>query len=142
MSETRTTPVRFPPGRYGRRREGRRTSRLLVAVLALAVVAGGTVIAVKLYKQYGDPAYEADTVTYAIRDESVDITFQVTKPGGTPAQCQVRARSRDGAEVGRAEVDIPPGEPDGDHVTVTYTLPTTGQRAVVIEVQRCYPVQR
>ena len=140
MSETRTTPVRFPHGRYGRRRDGRKVSRPVVAIVAALVVAGGVAIAVKLYQQYGDPAYTASTVSYELGDTSSDITFQVTKPGGTPALCQVRARSRDGAEVGRAEVAIPPGEQGGSDVTVTYTLPTSA-RAVVVEVQRCYPVQ-
>ncbi|GIG65812.1 DUF4307 domain-containing protein [Phytomonospora endophytica] len=140
MSETRTTPVRFPPGRYGRRRDGRKVSRPLVVIAAALVVAGGVAVAVKLYQQYGDPAYTASTVGYELTDATADITFQVTKPGGTPALCQVRARSRDGAEVGRAEVAIPPGEPGGDGVTVTYSLATSA-RAVVVEVQRCYPVQ-
>ncbi|HEY1178041.1 MAG TPA: DUF4307 domain-containing protein [Phytomonospora sp.] len=140
MSETRTTPVRFPPGRYGRRRDGRKVSRPLVAIAAALVVAGGVAIAVKLYQQYGDPAYTASTVGYDLSDTSAEITFQVTKPGGTPATCQVRARSRDGVEVGRAEVAIPPGDTGGDGVTVTYSLATTA-RAVVVEVQRCYPVQ-
>ncbi|MEV0646979.1 DUF4307 domain-containing protein [Phytomonospora sp. NPDC050363] len=142
MSETRTTPVRFPPGRYGRRRNGRTMSRPLVAAAAALVVAGGLAVTVKLYQQYGDPAYTASTVTYDIQDTSAAITFQVVKPGGEPALCQVRARARDGAEVGRAEVEVPPGEPGGDSVTLTYTLPTSGARAVVVEVQRCYPVQR
>src|SRR4051794_8102499 len=58
VSETRATTPVFPPGRYGRRRDGRR--RLLVPTL-LAVLLGiaAVLVAVRLYGQYGDPAYDA-----------------------------------------------------------------------------------
>ncbi|GLZ76430.1 membrane protein [Actinorhabdospora filicis] len=140
MSETRTTPVRFPRGRYGRRREGRRgMSRPLVVIAAVVAVLGGLAISVKLYQQYGDTDYAGQIISYETHDASVDITFSVTKPDGESALCQVRARSRDGAEVGRAEVSVPS---DGETVTMTYTLSTSGDRPVTGEVQRCYPAKR
>lgn len=140
MSETRTTPVRFPHGRYGRRRGGRRgMSRPLVVIAAVVAVLGGLAISVRMYQQYGDGDISGQIIGYETHDASVDITFSVSKPDGEPAVCQVRARSRDGAEVGRADVSVPPG---GETVTVTYTLTTSGDRPVSGEVQRCYSAKR
>lgn len=138
MTETHATtdsgtPV-FPPGRYGRRREPRRRP-WLVALLVAAVVAAGLALSVRLYQQYGDPAYDAQVVRYEIADTQVKVEFRVTVPAGGSATCVLRARSRDGAEVGKAEVrvDAPPGE---TQPVTTYSLATTA-RPVIGEVVRC-----
>ncbi|MET7748857.1 DUF4307 domain-containing protein [Micromonospora sp. NPDC005367] len=143
MSETHTTvapeaPV-FPPGRYGRRREpGRRRSKApaVLALVVLLAVLG--VISVRLYRQYGDPNYDAQVITYTdITDKQVRLDFQVTVPSGGSAVCLLRARDRAGNEVAREEVTVtaPPGE---KHVTVQHRLSTTG-RAFIGEVLRCRP---
>ncbi len=137
MSETHATvtpgaPV-FPPGRYGRRREpGRRRPvlRALLAVLGL--------IATKLYRQYGDPEYRADVITYTgITDSRVVVDFRVTLPPGGSATCLLRARAYDGAEVGHAEVTVTAG-PGERHVTARHEVPTTA-RPFIGEVLRCRP---
>lgn len=130
------TPV-FPPGRYGRRR-GRRSGRLLPVLLALALVAALGVVSVRLYRQYGDPNYRAQVISYTeITESQVVIEFRVTVPEGGSARCVLRARSRDGAEVGREEVVI--NTTSGDrHPTVRHQLATTG-RALIGEVVRCRP---
>jgi len=95
----------------------------LVGVLALTVA---------LYLRYGDPAYKAEVVGYTdITDEQIVIRFRVRLPDGEGAVCAVRARSRDGAVVGRAEVPVEAGRSE-----VTYRLATTG-RPFVGEVTRC-----
>src|SRR5687768_1250780 len=68
VTETHATagtgaPV-FPPGRYGRRREPRRRRPWLVALLVVVVVAAGAALSVRLYRQYGDPAYDAQVLSY------------------------------------------------------------------------------
>jgi hypothetical protein len=94
-----------------------------MAILALTVA---------LYLRYGDPAYGAEVVSYTpITDDRMEIRFRVRLPDGEGATCAVRARSRDGAVVGRAEVPVPAGRTE-----VTYRLATTG-RAFVGEVTRC-----
>lgn len=140
MTETHATtgtgaPV-FPPGRYGRRREPRRRRPWLVASLLVVVIAVGAVLAVRLYWQYGDPTYDAQVLRYTeITDTQVLIEFRVTVPAGGDAICVVRARSRDGAEVGKAEVhvDAAPGE---TRPATAYRLVTTA-RPINGEVVRC-----
>ncbi|MEV1332274.1 DUF4307 domain-containing protein [Micromonospora costi] len=143
MTETHATipsgaPV-FPPGRYGHRREpgGRRPKMIAVAALVV-LLAALSVIAVRLYRQYGDPNYDAQVITYTdITDTQVRVDFRVTVPSGGSAVCLLRARDRAGTEVAREQVTVtaPPGE---RHVTTQHRLVTTG-RAFVGEVLRCRP---
>lgn len=145
MTETHATispgaPV-FPTGRYGRRRApgGRRQRTLLAAVVLLALVATLTVISVRLYRQYGDPAYDAQVITYTdITDNQVLVDFRVTVPSGGSAVCLLRARDRAGAEVAREQVTVT-AEPGNRHVTTRHRLTTTA-RPFIGEVMRCRPV--
>jgi hypothetical protein len=134
VTETHTTippgaPV-FPPGRYGRRRDARRrpwVAWLLVAVIAVAM----GLVAARMYQQYGDPAYDAEVITYTgITDSQIVVDFRVTVPAGGSAICLLRARSRDGAEVGREEVRVSaaPGEtrPTARHRLATSARPLVG----------------
>ena len=135
---TPTAPV-FPPGRYGRRRERRRHRPWLVAGLALVTVVLGALVAVRLYKNYGDPAYDAQVVTFTdIDDSGLTLVFRVTVPEGGQASCVLRARSRDGAEVGHQELLV--RDQPGDGTTqVTRRIATTA-RPMIGEVLRCVPV--
>lgn len=128
----------FPAGRYGRRREPRPPRRWTVALLTGLVIVAGLAVAVQLYRQYGDPEYQPKVLTVQPSENRVKIRFQVYKPGGQAAVCIVRARAENGEEVGRAEVDIPAGSPDGDSVIVTYTL-ATSRKPVTGEVVGCAP---
>jgi Domain of unknown function (DUF4307) len=105
-------------------------------VAALVVVAS-LAITIKLYRQYALAPYRvAVTSVGPYAERSVTISFQVHKPAGVATVCTVRARSRDGVEVGRAEVVA--GTPDQTTVIVTYTLATTG-RAILADVPGCGP---
>lgn len=140
MTETHATtspgaPV-FPPGRYGRRRAARRRQPWVVALLVVAVVGVSTLLAVRLYRQYGDPTYDAQLITYTdVTDSQVVIKFRVTVPPGGSAVCMLRARSRDGAEVGRADVTVTAAAGE-QHPVRTYRLPTSA-RPMIGEVLRC-----
>ncbi len=140
MSETHATtpagaPV-FPPGRYGRRRERRRRRPWLTAVLVAAVVVAGVVIAYQQYRLYGDPAYDAQVIRYTgITDTQVVVDFRVNVPVGASAVCVLRARSYEGAEVGRAEVPVS-AAPGARQITASYVLATTA-RPFIGEVVRC-----
>jgi hypothetical protein len=137
VTETRATTPAFPPGRYGRRRDGRR--RIFWPVLfAIAILGVSMLLAVKLYRQYGDPMYDAQVIRYtATTDSEMQIDFTVRVPVGGAAVCALRARSYDGAEVGRREVTVS-GATDGDEqqVTASEPVPTTA-RAFIGEVVRC-----
>ncbi|MEV4639133.1 DUF4307 domain-containing protein [Actinoplanes sp. NPDC049548] len=106
MSETRATAPEFPPGRYGRRRDGRR--RLLGPVIfGVLVVVAAVALAVRLYNQYGDPAYDAQIVRWTgVTESQIKIDFTVRVPPGGSASCGLRARDYDGSVVGTRTVTV------------------------------------
>jgi hypothetical protein len=134
VTETHAT-AKYPPGRYGRRREPRpRRTWLVVLVAAVAGIAG-LLIAVKLFQQYGPQEYEPQVQRfYAISDDGITVDFVVRKDAEKEATCRVRARSASGEEVGLAEVPVPPGA----ETLVTYRL-ATSDRPVTVEVPACGP---
>ncbi|GIJ77969.1 protein of unknown function [Micromonospora phaseoli] len=142
MTETHATlqpnaPV-FPPGRYGRRRTPGRRRPVSTALLVLAVVAMLSVVSVRLYQQYGDPAYDAQVISYGdITDSQVVVDFRVNLPDGGSAVCVLRARDHAGAEVAREEVPVT-GTAGQRHVTVQHRLATSA-RPFIGEVVRCRP---
>jgi hypothetical protein len=107
-----------------------------MAALVAAALLVGAVAIMPLYRKYGDPTYDAQVITYTgITDTRIDVTFRVTVPPGGSAICLVRARSRDHAEVGHADVraDAAPG---ARQAVVTHRLVTTA-RPMIGEVVRC-----
>ncbi|MEU4470131.1 DUF4307 domain-containing protein [Micromonospora sp. NPDC023888] len=144
MTETHATispgaPV-FPAGRYGRRRApgGERRRNVVAALVLLALVATLTVISVRLYRQYGDPVYDAQVITYTdITDTQVLVDFRVTVPAGGSAVCVLRARDRAGTEVARDQITVT-ARPGDRHVTTRHRLTTTA-RPFIGEVLRCRP---
>lgn len=126
----------FPPGRYGRRRAEHRRRPWLAALLSVLVAVAGTLLAIRLYQQYGDPTYDGQLISYReVTDTQILIEFRVTVPPGGSAVCVLRARSRDGAEVGRAEVRVTAAAGE-EHPVTTYRL-STSARPVTGEVLRC-----
>jgi Domain of unknown function (DUF4307) len=144
VSEMHATPPSgapvFPPGRYGRRRSPAPRRPWLVVLMAVGALAVTGLIAVRLYQMYGNPHYDATVITYSdVTDTHIVITFRIAVPAGESAHCALRARARDGAEVGREDVrvDARPGETS---VTTSHRLPTSRQ-AFVGEVLRCRPAR-
>jgi hypothetical protein len=136
VTETPATAPVFPPGRYGRRRRPRTGRRWVLPVLAALVVLVGVGAATRLYGRYGDPTYDATVIRYTdITDTGVAVDFRVRVPAGGSARCALRARSYDGAEVGRAEVTVTAAE-DERSVTARGIVPTTA-RPFIGEVVRC-----
>ncbi|MET8527194.1 DUF4307 domain-containing protein [Micromonospora sp. NPDC005172] len=144
MTETHATispgaPV-FPAGRYGRRRapgDARRRT-LLAALVLLVLVVGLSLISLRLYRQYGDPLYDAQVITYTdITDSQVVVDFRVRVPEGGSAICVLRARDRAGVEVARDEVTVT-ASPGDRHVSARHRLGTSA-RPFIGEVLRCRP---
>ncbi|WP_041840626.1 DUF4307 domain-containing protein [Actinoplanes friuliensis] len=135
MSETRATTPVFPPGRYGWRRDGRR--RLFVPiVLALVFAVGVSFLATRLYSRYGSPDYDSQIVGWSdVTDSQMKIEFTVRVPAGASATCGLRARSYDGAEVGRATVTVK-AQAGATTIEATEPVPTTA-KAAIGEVVRC-----
>jgi hypothetical protein len=134
-------PAEFPAGRYGRRRDPVRQRRRRWVSYALAglVVIAGAGIALKLYQQYTLAPYQVQVLNVTnLTDTQVTVLFEVSKPAGQPALCTVQGHTREGEEVGKAEVPVPAGSPDETTTQVTYTLVTT-KRPVTAEVPGCGP---
>ncbi|UWZ35917.1 DUF4307 domain-containing protein [Dactylosporangium roseum] len=134
MTETHAT-TKYPPGRYGRRREPRPRRTLPVILVAAVVVLAGVAIAWRLFQQYGPQEYEPQVQRfYNITDDGINVEFVVRKGAEKEATCRVRARSANGEEVGLAEVDVPKGAAP----VVSYRL-ATSDRPVTVEVPACGP---
>ena len=137
MGETRATTPVFPPGRYGRRRDGRRHLAVPI-VFALLILGLSLLVAVRLYRQYGDPRYDPQIVGWTdVTATQMTIRFTVRVPSGHAASCLLRARSYDGVEVGRRTVRV--AAPGNDTtIDASEIVPTTA-RAAVGDVVRCRP---
>jgi hypothetical protein len=123
----------FPPGRYGRRREPSKRRRWLVPVGILVGLAIMSLIAIKLYFEYGNDDISANVISSTnATDSSITVKFSVAKSDGHPATCTVQAFTYQNAEVGDALVPVPAGT----NVIVTYTLATSA-RAYIGEVPNC-----
>lgn len=107
-------------------------------MLLAAVLAAGGFISVRLYQMYGDPTYDAKVITYTdITDDQIVIEFQVTVPPGESAVCALRARSYDGATVGRAEVHVTARA--GERLASARHRLATSARPIIGEVLNCRP---
>jgi Domain of unknown function (DUF4307) len=137
VSETHTTAPAFPPGRYGRRRDGRRHLAVPIAILAVVIVVCA-LISVRLYRQYGDPNYDAQIVRWTgVTATQMTIDFTVQVPAGGSATCFLRAQAYDGAEVGSRTVTV---TASGDDTTLEASeVVTTTARASVGQVVGCQP---
>jgi hypothetical protein len=138
VSETRATAPAFPPGRYGRRRDGRRR-RLLPVIFGVLVLAVSVLVSVRLYEQSGGgPDYDPQIVGWSgVTESSMTIEFTVRVPAGGSAVCVLRARTYEGAEVGRREVTVSAAG-DARQIRARESVPTSA-RAAVGDVVRCRP---
>ncbi|GAA0796174.1 DUF4307 domain-containing protein [Spirilliplanes yamanashiensis] len=136
MTETPATAPVFPPGRYGRRRAPRTARRWLLPALVALVALAGVGVGWRMYTQFGDPVYDAEVIRYTgITDTSVTVDFRVTVPPGGSAECGLRARSYDGADVGRTRVVVT-AEPGERRAVARHVVPTTA-RPFIGEVVAC-----
>jgi hypothetical protein len=139
VSETHAISPVFPPGRYGRRRDGKRRLALPI-VFAVAIVVAVVAITFRAYSQWGGTDYDAQIVGWdKVTDSQLTIEFRVTLPAGATAECLLRARDYDGAQVGSRTVSVR-ANPGETSIQVAEVVPTTS-RASVGDVLRCYPAQ-
>ena len=98
----------------------------IAAGIALAVWFG-------LSATLGQPSWQ--TVGYkVVDDQTVRVTFEVSRPGGKALTCTVEALARDFGVVGTAQVDVPASSDETS--TQTASLRTTS-RAVTGQVRTC-----
>jgi hypothetical protein len=125
-------PVR-PADRYGRRGR-RRTSRWTVPLLTVLALTAGLAVAVTTDRNLRGPGITGTVTAFTTADDHVDIRFVVVRDRPQEqGTCTLRARSRQGEEVGHAEVTVAPG---AERVTVDHRLATTA-RPVTGELVSC-----
>jgi Domain of unknown function (DUF4307) len=134
MSPARTAghPTQWPPHirqRYGVTDRPRWVPAALVGV-GLAFLAFVTFLGLRL----SNPAIDAGVLSYAtVSDERMTIGYEVQRRDTTPAICVLRARAKDGFDVGYAVVELPP-----DQGRTYHTLEMrTAYRALVGELVGC-----
>ena len=92
----------------------------------------------ELYGRFGDPTYDPRIIGWTeVTAANMTIEFTVRVPAGGSAECVLRARSYDGAEVGRRTVVVtaPAGAITAEG---RERVPTTA-RASHGDVVRCRP---
>lgn len=128
---------RRPPGRYDPPSPvAQRVVAVLLVLLVAAVVAA---VASYAWSRYGGEQVRGQVTGFDIRsDRAVEMDVEVAKTAGAPAYCVIRARGRDGLEVGRdvAVLDAV-GTPDRV-VRGTFVLETS-RRAITAELAGCTP---
>lgn len=127
-----TTTLRRPEGRYDEPRRLPRPIFYLLAGLLGLVVLGGLFGAWQTFEDRGTP-YTVQGYT-VVSDTSVEITFEVPLSPGGVVHCDLRARDRQGREVGHDRVQVGPQR--ATPVRVTRAI-TTSARAASAEVSGC-----
>lgn len=130
-------PRRRPAGRYGKAstNSGVLPGRILAVVLVVLVV--GLLVAAGgfLYEKLTSESIDGDVVASDVASDSV-TTATVDIHRSSPDQegyCILRAKEYSGAEVGRAEVYLPPG---GDTTRAKADIATTA-RGYVSDIYGC-----
>lgn len=127
-----STPPAPPQGRYGRTPSRARRMRLRWAAVALALLAS-VAIAYVAYRNLGTAPIESQRVAFTQKPgNAMEVTLDVRRDDpASPAVCVVRVRDISGAETGRREVLVTPGE---GRIT---TLVQSTQAPVTADVVGC-----
>lgn len=134
MSPTRTAghPSQWPQHiqeRYGVTDRPRWVPAALTA-LGLAFLALVVVLGLRL----SNPAIDAGVLSYeTVSDERMTIGYEVQRRETSPATCVLRARAKDGFDVGYAVVELEPAQGRTNH---TFEM-RTAYRALVGELVGC-----
>ena len=123
------TSPRRPPGRYD---EPRRYPRSLTVAVAALLGIGLLAFSYAAWRHTSSGRTGVTVLGYDVVDDHVvEVRFEVRKAGTSAVVCVVRARDRDGVEVGSEDVRVGP-----DVAVVTHRLTTT-RRAASGEVTGC-----
>ncbi|WP_435159015.1 DUF4307 domain-containing protein [Amycolatopsis sacchari] len=124
----------LPEGRYGKARGTTPPRWRRWLFVAVALVAG-VVVAWVAYVNLGPAPIEADRVAFDEQPgNAMSITINVTRDDPDRAGvCIVRLRDLSGAESGRKEVYIPPGENHSRQTTIVRSI----DRPVTADVFGC-----
>jgi hypothetical protein len=117
--------------RYGKPLVPKRTARVLIVVGAVVFLAVLTFVGVR----FADQPVTAKTVGYDhVDDDTITVTFQLTRRPGQEVACTVQALNEGRAQVGFREVEVPGGAQR--QLMQSVDIDTQG-RAVSAEVISC-----
>jgi hypothetical protein len=122
--------IERPVARYGQQRLSRRSRRRLAVVLFVVIVAAGVALALVAFQRLGTGEVKGELGGYELIDgQTARVTISVTrKDPSRPVVCIIRARSIDGAEIGRRELLVPPST----QATVQVTAVVKSSRPPVV----------
>jgi hypothetical protein len=122
--------IERPVARYGQQRLSRRSRRRLAVVLFVVIVAAGVALALVAFQRLGTGEVKGELGGYELIDgQTARVTISVTrKDPSRPVVCIIRARSIDGAEIGRRELLVPPSA----QATVQVTAVVKSSRPPVV----------
>ena len=118
-------------GRYGRASRSRRGPLIAAAATGIAIAMAWAIWA-GLGRSNKDITWQV--VSFNTHATSVDVTFRLHRKHNVPVDCVVAARAKDGREVGRATVTVPPSR--RATVTTVYPLQTSAP-PVIGEIKSC-----
>jgi hypothetical protein len=126
---------RYGSSRSGTGRLGAKPVRWRVWLYTAVAITAGCLIAWIGYKNLGAAPIDIERIGFVEKsDSSMEITFRVTRDDpGKAGVCIVRTRDLTGAENGRREVLIPPGNTS----TVLTSLIKTAGKAVTADTYGC-----
>ena len=128
---------RRPEGRYAKSSDtvGLVPGRVMAVILSVLAAALLVAVGAYIYDQFTAEKIEGEvTDSQVIDDHTVSATASIDRSEPErEAYCIFRSREYSGAEVGRAEVYLPPGE---ETTTTSVEFPTT-DRAYVAELYGC-----
>jgi len=117
------------PSRPSRRR------RLLLGVAATVAVAAVIVVAGVLFFRHAAASVTPGVRAFSLTPTAATVTFEVDKPPPRSVSCDVRARDRSGAVVGRVR-GVVLGPAPQRLVVRTATVPTSAP-ATSVDVESC-----
>ncbi len=122
--------IERPVARYGQQRLSRRARRRLAVLLFVVIVAAAVALALVAFQRLGTGEVKGELGGYELIDgQTARVTISVTrKDPSRPVVCIIRARSIDGAEIGRREVLVPPSA----QATVQVTAVVKSSRTPVV----------
>lgn len=128
--------IERPAARYGQQRLTNGSRRRLAIILGIVIVVAGLALALVAYQRLGTGEVKGELGGYRlVGADTVEVTISVNREDPSrPVVCIIRARSVDGAEVGRREVLVPPST--AATVQVKAVVKSTRQ-AVVGDVYGC-----
>ena len=122
--------------RYRRPPSARRRRLRVVLLAALLAAFTALVVVVALPRLTAPVSFQVRTFE-VVDDDTVRVGWEVARDPGVVAECQVRARGADGAEVGNELVAVPASV---ERRTVVSHDLTTAAPAVTGEVRSCIVV--